>query len=290
MPARFLVLTLCACLAGAACADRDAPGDARPTVERTALGERIQWRLPGRLREISGLAVTPDGRVLAVTDEVAVVYELDPDAGRLVKAYSLGDPPESGDFEGIAWADGRVWLVTSKGHLYAAPEGADGEQLHYEVYRTGLDDHCEIEGLEASTTGDALLLACKRMLKHSKGEPLALYRWSLAERELDERGRIDLPEEALAGAAGADDFNPSGLADAGDGRLLLVAARQATIAEVGVDGTLRSAQGLPGGQRRHRQAEGIAMLPDGRLLIADEGGNGSAILSVYDPTTESEEQ
>jgi hypothetical protein len=33
----------------------------------------MQWRLPDRLNEISGLAMTHDGRLLAVDDEVAIV-------------------------------------------------------------------------------------------------------------------------------------------------------------------------------------------------------------------------
>ena len=37
----------------------------------------VQWKLPGRLREISGLALTSDERLFAVADEKAIVYELD---------------------------------------------------------------------------------------------------------------------------------------------------------------------------------------------------------------------
>ena len=47
-----------------------------------------QWKLPGKLREISGLALTSDERLLAVTDESAIVYEIDYENGRLVKAFA----------------------------------------------------------------------------------------------------------------------------------------------------------------------------------------------------------
>ena len=46
-----------------------------------------QWSLPKRLDEISGLALTSDERLLAMTDEVAVIYEIDYSAGGLVKAF-----------------------------------------------------------------------------------------------------------------------------------------------------------------------------------------------------------
>src|SRR5690606_10827394 len=106
-----------------------------------------QWRLPDKLNEISGLALTGDGRLLAITDESAIVYELDYAKGKLVKAFALGEPTERGDFEGIAWFDGQVWLVTSKGRIYQSPEGEDGERVAFEAFETGLGKSCEIEGL-----------------------------------------------------------------------------------------------------------------------------------------------
>ena len=50
------------------------------------------WRLPDGLREISGLALTDDQRLLAVDDEVAVIHEIDFEAGQVVKTFSLGSP------------------------------------------------------------------------------------------------------------------------------------------------------------------------------------------------------
>jgi hypothetical protein len=35
--------------------------------------------------------------------------------------------------------------------------------------------------------------------------------------------------------------------------------------------------------REHPQAEGLALEPDGSLLMADEGGSGRGTLSVYRP-------
>ena len=56
----------------------------------------MQWRLPDRLNEISGLAMTPSGRLLAVDDEVAIIYELDYDDGGIVKKFALGKPVVKG--------------------------------------------------------------------------------------------------------------------------------------------------------------------------------------------------
>jgi hypothetical protein len=86
-----------------------------PAAEAVDPSEFMQWKLPKRLKEISGLALTPDERLLAITDEQAVVYELDYAEGRVIKSFWLGDPIVRGDFEGIAVLEDTVWLLTSDG-------------------------------------------------------------------------------------------------------------------------------------------------------------------------------
>ncbi len=239
-----------------------------------------QWRLPGRLQEISGLALDEEGRLFAVADEAAVVYQLDYEAGRLLKAFAFGDPVLRGDFEGIAIVAGVVWLVTSDGELYSAPEGEDGEQLDFGRYVTGLGSRCEVEGL-AADAGGRLLIACKQ----ARGErpALAIHAWSPATRALDPSARIELPQQDILRAIADNRFNPSGIeVDPGTGNLLLIAARQRAVAELTADGRLVAARRLPLGNR-HRQPEGITLTRDGRLLIADEGGSHKARLAVYRP-------
>ena len=240
-----------------------------------------QWRLPGRLREISGLALDADERLFAVDDESAVIYELDYESGRLKKAFALGDPVLRGDFEGIAIVAERFWLVSSDGDLYEAWEGADGEQVDYARHVTGLGRRCEVEGLAVDASGGRLLIACKEARDRS-GE-IGIHAWSIADGALDEAASLRLPLGAIMRAIGQTRFNPSGIELARDsGNLLVVAARQRAIAEVAADGSLVAARLLPLAQR-HRQPEGIALARDGRLLIADEGGSHKARLAIYYP-------
>src|SRR5215212_5748517 len=58
-------------------AKRLAAADADPSQQTVV----AKWIVPPELREISGLALTDDGRVLAHDDEVARVYVIDPRAG-----------------------------------------------------------------------------------------------------------------------------------------------------------------------------------------------------------------
>ncbi|MCZ6869403.1 MAG: hypothetical protein O7G84_07875, partial [Gammaproteobacteria bacterium] len=82
-----------------------------------------QWKLPKRLREISGLGLTPDGYLLAHDDERGTIYVLDYRELRHVKTFRLGQPTARDDFEAVAMADGRIYVMTSLGRLYEAPEG-----------------------------------------------------------------------------------------------------------------------------------------------------------------------
>jgi uncharacterized protein YjiK len=238
-----------------------------------------QWRLPDRLHEISGLALTPDQRLLAVDDEQAIVYELDYEDGRIVKTFAFGDPPMRGDFEGIAVLQGRVWLMSSDGMLFAATEGPDGRNVNYEKFATGHGDYCELEGLAQDREASTLLLVCKET--RSKKNILKAFEWFVSPEGIDFSRDITLPEQAMAERIGKRRVNPSGVAlDPANRDWLMVAARQKALIRMTADGGLSDAGILPN-KSLHRQAEGIEITRDGRLLIADEGSKGKARLAVY---------
>lgn len=238
-------------------------------------GEVRQWTLPDRLREVSGLALTADERLLAVADEFAVVYEIDYDDGHLVKAFALGSPPVPGDFEGIAVQGEQVWLMTSEGILYASREGDNGEQVDFERYDTGLEDKCEFEGLVAIQSRPSLALLCK---DPKKGEHLGVYEWSIDDGVV---GDFRLPEKDMEAAIGEKKLRPSGLEiDPVTGDWLVLAAAQHALFRIsGVGELIDVIMRLD--RERHRQAEGIALTRDGRLIIADEAAGRRATMAVY---------
>ena len=138
-----------------------------------------EWRLPKRLKEISGLAMSDGNRLFAVDDEIAIVYEIDYDNGKLLKAFAFGEPALRGDFEGLALVEDRFYLLTSDGILYDAKEGRDGDHVSYNRIDTGLGRQCEFEGLSEDVTPGALLLACKALRKRADIDVLSIFRWPL---------------------------------------------------------------------------------------------------------------
>lgn len=246
----------------------------------------VQWRLPDRLREISGLALTDDERLLAIADEEAIVYEIDYRDGGLVKAFALGSPTVRGDFEGIAVLDGMIWMLTSNGRLYTFREGADGERVDYRRINTDLGDECEFEGLAAESSSGSLLLICKESKKKKKG--LRIFEW-LAAGDKDQKAKdIELDEDALQASIDKKKVNPSGIAISPvSGNLVVVAARQRVVFELTRGGQLIDViLYLDAG--RHEQPEGIVVTEDGRLIIADEAGSGAARLAIYSPEQQEE--
>lgn len=253
-----------------------------PWLDRVSLGR--PWathRLPDRLREISGLAATADGRLLAHDDERGVIYEVGVDGGGLRKGFGLGDPVARADFEGIATAHGRIYLVTSAGTIYETTEGADDARMPFDTYRTGLGRRCEVEGLAYEPDRDALLLVCKNPRDDGLEGVVAIFCWSFETRELS-ASPLRVDEAALAAAVGEERFQPSGIERVGDtGTYLLLAGPQGALAEVSPTGAVLAGRRLD--PDRHRQAEGIAVLSDGRLVIADEGQAGRGRITIYAP-------
>jgi uncharacterized protein YjiK len=241
----------------------------------------VQWKLPKRLREISGLALDGRQRLFAHDDEHAVIYQLDYAAGRLVKRFSLGSPPLAGDFEGIAVARDRFYLITSRGDLYSAPEGEDGEAVAYDLTRTDLGKRCEIEGLAFLAVSNELLVACKTARESALEDVVAVFRWSLTTNAPSREEPIRLSLAEIGPLTGTQRFHTSGIdVSPGNGNLVLVAARERALLEATLNGELRGATTLPP-IHSHPQTEGIALTQQGDLILADEGGNKKGRLSVY---------
>jgi uncharacterized protein YjiK len=247
-----------------------------PTWETTPLA---RWLLPKELREISGLTLTNDGRLLAQTDEVGKVWELDYRRGILVKRFALGQGGVHGDFEGITAVDSVMYLLTSKGRLYEFHEGANHADVGYEVHDTKLDDACEFEGLAFDRPLNSLLLACKRVLDSTVHNSIVIYRWRLHGDKRDRLSRLVVPITNVVGSNDWRTFHPSDITiDPFTGNYVLIASKERGLIEITPDGGPVSARPLP---PDHIQAEGVAITKDSILIISDEGGTDLGMITLY---------
>jgi uncharacterized protein YjiK len=249
---------------------------------RFARGSGAGAALPATLGEVSGLAVGPEGRLFAHNDEGGTIYEVDPERGIVLKGFSAGAGGIPGDFEGIAWAEGRFFLATSAGDLLEMAEGAAGAAMPFRVRATGLGRSCELEGLAFDPAERALLLPCKEPAAADLKGHLVVFSVPLETGRPDLVPRVFLPLAELVGVGLKAEFHPSAVeVHPRTGAILLLAAREEALLELTAQGRPVAAARLA--KKDHPQPEGLALLPDGTLLIADEGQQGLGRITRYRP-------
>lgn len=211
-------------------------------------------------------------------DERAVIHEVDVSTGAVVERMRLGNPVVRDDFEGLAIGpDHTFFLVTSAGLIHAFRETSG--PADFEVFDAGLAGTAEIEGAAWDAPGERLILAAKVSHSSALQAALVLYAWSPDTPDQRARPWLTAPAYRLAEAVGARAFHPSGVeVDARTGRLVIVASTENAIVELDGSGKLLAARVLG---PEHRQPEGVTILPDGSLVIADEGRGGAACLTCY---------
>jgi len=242
----------------------------------------VSYNLPDKLTEVSGLAVAGRDSVFTHNDEYAIIYEYRLSDGEQLRAFALGDPTLEGDFEGIATDQGRVFLVTSDGLIYSMLPGQNGERVAYEVYDSGIGPRCEIEGLSRAPTPGELLLMCKRFRNDTKVPLLEIYRWRVGQDNAENEPFLSIPLEGMLEKKERSDFRPSGLEyDAACQQFYIVSARNRLVLVLDAAGKLLGKRKFK--SSRHPQTEGITIMPDGRLVMTDEGSRTrNARLTIYD--------
>jgi uncharacterized protein YjiK len=243
-------------------------------------GEGV-FNLPTELNEVSGLAVAGPDSIFTHDDEFAIIYEFRLSDGHILRAFALDQPTLEGDFEGIAAAQGRVFLVTSDGLIYSAQPGENGARVSYRVYDSGIGPRCEVEGLSQSPEPGELLLLCKRFRNDSAQARLEIYRWTIGSDRAEAEPYLSIPLDTLLGDDEPAEFRPSGLEwEPASGQLYVVSARSRSVLIVDRSGKLIELKHLNG--TRHPETEGITLMPDGRLVLADEGSRTrEGRLTVY---------
>ena len=239
-------------------------------------------KLPEELAEISGLTCSPDGRLFTHDDEVGKIYELDPNEGNIVKYWKLGPKTVKEDFEGIAFCRGIFYLTNSSGKIYRFSEGAQGENVTYTTFDSGLSDKNNVEGMCYDAASNSLLLACKDDPGNGIENSRAIYRVDLPLGSADTKLYLSLALADLTHLNSNSEFRPSGIEIHPEtGSLYVIAARGNSIAVLRSDGGIKSQSELP--KELHTQPEGITITNKGTVYISNEGAGGRATLYRFEP-------
>ena len=239
-----------------------------------------QFYLPEGLSEISGLAVASNDTVYAHDDNYAIVYEVDLGSEKTTKAFALGKPTVKGDFEDIAVRGGYVYLLTSDGRLYEAPVGENRKRVLYNAYDTGVGAHCETEGLANGLAEGDFLILCKKAHEVEFKDRLVIYSWNLHDRRPVATPWLNVSLDGLVEKLDQANFHPSAFVWRRDrGTLIIVSAKGHSAIEIDQQGRLVDRFKLD--KERHPQPEGLTLMPDGRLILSDEGPRGHGKISIY---------
>jgi uncharacterized protein YjiK len=239
-------------------------------------------RLPPALAEISGIAFTQDGRLLAHGDEHGTIWEIDPGTGDIVKRFGLGSRGHllRGDFEDIQVVGDRIFLVSSAGRIFEGREAENGAVVESVPRTAGLGGACEVEGLAYDPPSRSLLLLCKQVRSKRWRGDVVILAISIDTWRFEREPRILIREGGLEAVTGAKRFHGSAMArDLRTGTYLLLAGPQHAYAEVNAKGEILGGGRLPADL--HRQPEGIAIGPDLNLFISDEAAGKHATLTMY---------
>lgn len=255
-------------------ARRIAQADANP-AKREAIA---MWIMPPGLNEISGLALTTRGTVLTHDDNVGRVYEIDPKTGVLLKSFSLLGNPK-GDFEAITIVGSDVYLMTSDAKLFRFKEGADGTQVPYSIYDTGLGKQCEFESLTYEPDSSRLVMVCKRILDKAEPHALVIYRLPLPLGDRSAISTVRIPIQEVADTNKWKNFRASDVnIDPFTRNYIIISGREKGLIEVTPDGDVVRSEPLPGD---HRQPEGVALTKDSILLVSDEANVKPPSITLY---------
>ncbi len=242
------------------------------------LNKNIIVKLPHKLDEISGLTIANDGRLFCHDDERAVIYQLNYVTGKIIKRFQLGKFGLESDFEGIAIADEKFFLLSSNGMLYEFKEGKDLEKVNFAEYNLGFSSKFEFEGLCYDSTFNSLLIVSKNYPgKKHKGNR-AIYSFSLENHEIDKSPKVLISLKELSKKFDIKDFYPSGISKhfASGDYFIISSKGQPSIVRISNSGKLLNAHKL--NKKKFAQPEGIVFLSDSTLLISNEAKGKRATL------------
>jgi uncharacterized protein YjiK len=118
------------------------------------------YNLVFELAEVSGLEYS-DGQLLAIQDELGVIYQLDTSTGKILNKIPIAGPD---DFEGVAMDEDHYYMITSEGLIFQRNKGLKEKT---KIIDSDLPFTGDFEALEYDEDTNTLLAVTKG---NSKGE------------------------------------------------------------------------------------------------------------------------
>jgi uncharacterized protein YjiK len=245
------------------------------------------YKLPGRLVEISGLAYWKENILLCVEDENGYLYLYDHEKEEIIQEIKFG---KKGDYEGVTQSEDIAYVIKSSGKLYYFNIEDEPEVTKVDLPFSSRND---LEGITKGHKKDEFYIACKQnpeILENGiKGR--AVYSYNVKKDKVKTKPYIHLTTEPFVEEiekAGLNPsrhmpFNPSGMAVhpftkdvfliSSVGKLLIVLDKSGSIVSM-----------APLKRSLFRQPEGICFDSEGNMFISSEGRGKKGYILKFNPT------
>lgn len=254
-------------------------------------------KLPKQLREISGLAYYSKDKLLTIQDERAEAFLYDLAEEEIKKKLDFG---KDGDYEGIAYEQGDLFVIKTNGKVYTVESAWDKKERDKHHTNTKLSHKNNPEGLAKVPGKPELLIACKDVASDAPEHYLqrAIYSFDIEKQELQAEPKYLIDLESLHNEIEAkypgllkikateaylqELFRPSGIdIHPITGDLYIISTVGKLLVILDSKGNFKALSKL--NKEIFKQPEGICFEPDGDLYISNEGrgGKGNILFFKY---------
>ena len=252
-----------------------------------------RWSLPEELKEISGITATDENTVACVQDEKGTVFFYDISNSSIKRDFVFnGD----GDYEDLVKVNNEMFILRSDGTLFKLTSFSD-KPSKANTIETDIPSE-DSEGLCYDSDGKKLLIACKADIKSDKYKnKRAVFAFDIKSGTLSAKPFLVIDPKAIKRFISDNkihvkikkehkhdddddfkvDFRMSAIGiHPVTKKIFIISAADYLICVYNRDGKLENIEFLD--SKLFNKAEGITFLPNGDLLVSNEGENGSPTL------------
>ena len=261
-------------------------GNSHPMEGYDLTAPEKTYVLPDILHEISGLTDISETEIACVQDELGIVFIYDLEKSKVTEQIQFS---EEGDYEGITMAGKDIYILRSDGQLIEIKNFRSSDrQVNYHKTDIPAKDN---EGLGFDSKNKRLLIGCKS--KVGKGKEFAnhraVYGFDLKDKKMSKKpvleiqlsdvikfakkNNVELPTKTKKGVKkSALKLGISAIAiHPKSGDTYLLSAVDHLIIVLDRKNEIKQLRMLD--EKKFPQAEGLTFLPDGTMLISNEGAN-----------------
>jgi uncharacterized protein YjiK len=234
-------------------------------------------KLEKALHEVSGIEIV-NNSIYAIGDDKGVLYELNIESGKVISEWKFN---KSRDYEGLAYHNGKFYVLNSNGDVYEVELRGSSEPVVTE-HKFELEKGMEFEIFYYDDSLRKMVMICKECSVDKKST-VSAYSFDPGTGSFEKAG-FSLDAEAIAKARGnkkVERIKASG------GSIHPITGDLYIVSSINKMLMVSDRQGRPHSifdlnRKLFEQPEGVAFTPNGDLYISNEkGGKSAATIVVY---------